>query len=124
MVDRRKNMLANSSAKLIACLLIVLCLVLGAIGILVPFIPGLIFLGFAALLICRHFPSMERVLRKSPAFDRYLDSTDGMLDLPVWSKVQLAGLFGLKIFLKGAAVAIEASGKVLRFAVGKYRESR
>lgn len=115
-------MLANSSAKLIACLLIVLCLALGAIGILVPFIPGVIFLGFAALLVCRHFPSMDRLFRKSPTLDRYLDSSDGILDLPVWSKVQLAGLFGLKIFLQGAAVAIEASGKVLRFAVDKYRQ--
>lgn len=51
------------SAKLIALAFVVVFVVLGIIGLVLPIIPGLLFLIVAAWLVGRHFPGFSRRLR-------------------------------------------------------------
>ena len=51
--------LDDVTAKLIACAVIVACLALGAIGLLLPLIPGLLFLAVAATVAAKLSPAFE-----------------------------------------------------------------
>jgi len=98
---RRK---VNPSAKLIACILVFACLVVGVAGLVLPIIPGLLFLAIAVLIVARYFPSMGARLRRNRTIGRHLDRADGFLDLTLWRKVQLGCLLCAKFVLDGIAM--------------------
>jgi len=56
----------NVTAKLIACAVIVACLALGVLGLLLPILPGLLFLAVAAMIAARLSPAFASTLRRSP----------------------------------------------------------
>ena len=99
----KPNLIENLSARLIAVLLVALCLVIGAAGLVLPIIPGLLFLAIAVLICARAFPSLERWLRRSRTLDRHLDRADGFMNLSLWRKVQFGSLLSLKILLDSIA---------------------
>ena len=113
--------IGNVTAKLIACALILVCLVVGAVGLILPIVPGLLFLAIAAIVAARYSPSLARVLRKNRTISGYLDSTDGFLDLPFWRKVQLGGLLCLKMLIDGVAFVVSVTARIVSAAAAKYR---
>lgn len=88
-------------AKLIAVVLIVAFLALGVVGLILPIIPGLLFLALAAALVARHVPAVDRRLRRSRKLGGYLDQADGFFALGLWGKIQLCGLLCVKGLLDG-----------------------
>ena len=67
-------------AKLFAGIFIVICLAVGVVGLILPIIPGLLFLAIAAMIAARHSPSLDRWLRKNRVIGSYLDSGEGFLN--------------------------------------------
>lgn len=93
----------NLPVKLVACALVVVCLILGTVGLVLPIIPGLLFLAIAAVIAARHFPSVERRLRRNRALNMHLDRADVFFHLNFWRKLQLGGLMCIKLLLDAIA---------------------
>lgn len=59
--------------KLIATAVIAFLVVLGVLGLLLPIIPGLLFLAIAAVVAASYFPTVERLLGRNRTLARHLD---------------------------------------------------
>lgn len=108
------NPIDNATAKLIACVVILVCLAIGLAGLILPIIPGLLFLGVAALIAARHSPALERLFRSNATVSGYLDSTEGFLDLPLGKKVQLGLWLCLKMLIDTIAFVVTFVAKLVR----------
>jgi uncharacterized membrane protein YbaN (DUF454 family) len=106
----------NVPAKLIACGVIVACLALGAIGLILPLIPGLLFLAVAAVVAAKFSPAFERMLRQNRTISAYLDRTDGFVDLPLGKKLQVAGLLCVKMLIDGVALLVSLVMRLVKLA--------
>lgn len=106
----------NVTAKLIACVVIVVCLVLGGIGLLLPLLPGLLFLAIAAVVAAKLSPAFASTLRQSPTLASYLDKTEGFRELPLGRKVTVVALLCLKAAIDGIALLVAAVMKVVKAA--------
>jgi uncharacterized membrane protein YbaN (DUF454 family) len=104
----------NATAKVIACVVILACLAIGLAGLILPIIPGLLFLGLAALIAARHSPALERLFRSNATLSGYLDRTEGFLDLPLGKKAQLGLLLCLKMLLDTVAFVVTFVAKLVR----------
>ena len=94
--DTSSSLFDNVSTKLIAAGVIVVCLLLGLAGLILPLIPGLLFLAIAAIVAARFSPRFAQMLRQNETLRGYLDRTEGFDDLPLDQKLKLAGLLFVK----------------------------
>jgi uncharacterized membrane protein YbaN (DUF454 family) len=106
----------NVSTKLIAAGVIVVCLLLGLAGLILPLIPGLLFLAIAALVAAKFSPRFAETLRQNETMRGYLDRTEGFADLPLDQKIKLAGLLVVKALIDGVAYLVAGVMKVLKAA--------
>jgi uncharacterized membrane protein YbaN (DUF454 family) len=118
------GMMGSFTNKLIACLLIVLCFAVGAVGLILPVIPGLLFVAIALMLLARYFPAIDRQLRKSRTLRSYLESAEGFAGLSLAKKLQYGCLLCLRLFVDAVACLVFATTKLLGFAVVKYQSYR
>lgn len=118
------GLLGDLTTKLVACLLIVVCLAVGAVGLILPIIPGLLFLAIALMIIARHSPAVDRQLRKNRKLGRYLDSADGFLDLNLWEKVRYGCLLCVRLAIDAVAICIVLVARLLQLATGGFRSFR
>lgn len=116
--------IGSMTTKLIACLLIVICFAVGAVGLILPIIPGLLFVAIALIVAARYFPSIDRRLRKSRTMRSYLDSADGFSGLSFMKKLQYGCLLCLRLFVDAVAFLVCVVSKLLGFAVVKYQSYR
>ena len=108
----------NLSTKLIACAVIIACLALGAVGLILPLIPGLLFIAVAAVIAAKLSPSFERMLRQSPTLSGYLDRTDGFAALSWGKRVEVACLLFVKMIIDGVALLVAGVMRIVRAAEG------
>jgi uncharacterized membrane protein YbaN (DUF454 family) len=101
-------------AKTLAIALFLVCLVLGLIGIVLPIIPGLLFLAIAALICARHSPAFARWLHRNRTMGSYLDDANRVAGLGLPQMLRYGGLMCLKLSLEGIALAAATVGKVWR----------
>jgi uncharacterized membrane protein YbaN (DUF454 family) len=106
----------NVSTKLIAAGVIVVCLLLGIAGLILPLIPGLLFLGLAAIVAAKVSPRFAEMLRQNETLRGYLDRTEAFGTLPLDQKVKLAGLLILKALIDGVAFLVAGVMKLLKAA--------
>ena len=104
------------STKLIAAGVIVVCLLLGFAGLILPLIPGLLFLGIAAIVAAKLSPRFAEMLRQNETLRGYMDRTEGFNELPLDKKVKLAGLLFVKAMIDGVAFLVAGVMKVLKAA--------
>jgi uncharacterized membrane protein YbaN (DUF454 family) len=104
------------STKLIACAVIIACLALGALGLILPLIPGLLFLAVAAVVAAKLSPTVERMMRQSPTLSGYLDRTDGFAALSWGRKIQVACLLCVKVLIDGVALLVAGVMRLVRAA--------
>lgn len=100
------------SVKLVACLFVMICLAIGAVGIILPIIPGLLFLALAAMIATRHFPSAEFWLRRNRSINGFLNTTDRFSDLSLGTKVQLGSLLCVKMIIDGTVFVIACARRL------------
>ena len=106
------NPIDGATAKLIAVVVILVCLAVGLAGLILPLIPGLLFLGIAALIAARHSTALERLFRSNATLSGYMDSTEGFVDLPLSQKIQLGGWLCLKMLIDAVAYVVSVVAKL------------
>jgi uncharacterized membrane protein YbaN (DUF454 family) len=106
----------NVSTKLIAAGVIVVCLLLGVAGLILPLIPGLLFLAIAAVVAAKLSPRFAQMLRQNETLRGYLDRTEGFADLALDQKMKLAGLLFVKALIDGVAFLVAGVMKLLKAA--------
>ena len=120
----KTGLIGSLTTKLIACLFILICLALGAVGLILPIVPGLLFLAIALMIIAKLSPSIDRQLRKNRTISSYLDGADCFLSLSLLKKVQYGCLLCLQLFIDAIAFCVLVVTKLLGFAVVKYQSYR
>lgn len=118
------GIIGRLGATLIACVLIFVCVAVGAVGLILPVVPGLLFLAIALMILARLSPSLDRRLRRNRTIARYLDSADGFSRLSLMKKFQYGCLLCLRLFVDAIACLVFLAAKVLGFAVVKYQSYR
>jgi uncharacterized membrane protein YbaN (DUF454 family) len=103
------------TAKLAAGLLILVCVAVGAVGLILPIIPGILFLAIAAL-VAANSPLFARWLGRNRALSEYLTRADGFLGLPFRRKVLLGCLLSLKMLIDGADFAVSVAARLRKAA--------
>jgi len=114
MRSRRYRPRAGLAAKVIAGIVVVACLVVGVAGLVLPIIPGIVFLGIAALIVARFSPALERAMRRSPTLGGYLDQTAGFERLSLPRQIKLAAWLTLKALVDSVTWFIAACARLLR----------
>jgi uncharacterized membrane protein YbaN (DUF454 family) len=106
----------SATAKVIACAVIIACLALGAVGLLLPIVPGLLFLLIAAVVAAKLSPSFERTLRQNATIAGYLDRTEGFAELPIGRKIQVVGLLCVKMLIDAVALLVSGVMRLVKAA--------
>jgi uncharacterized membrane protein YbaN (DUF454 family) len=106
----------NVSTKLIAAGIIVVCVLLGLAGLILPLIPGLLFLVIAAIVAAKLSPRFAETLRQNETLRGYIDRTEGFSSLPLDGKIKLAALLFVKMLIDGVALLVAGVMKVLKAA--------
>ena len=104
--------------KLIACAVIVACLLLGLAGLILPLIPGLLFIVIAAFVAAKLSPRFAALLRENETLRGYLDQAERVAGVPLPQKVQVVGLLLLKMAIDGVALLVAAAMRLMRAAEG------
>ena len=107
---------ANVPTKLIAAGVIVACVLLGFAGLILPLIPGLLFLGIAAVVAAKHSPRFAAMLRQNETLRAYIDRTDGIAALPLDEKAKLVGLLIVKALIDGVAWLVTSVTRLVKAA--------
>ena len=108
----------NFSTKLIACAVIVACLLLGLAGLILPLIPGLLFIAIAVFVAAKLSPRFGAIVRENGTLRGYLDQADRIAGVPLTQKIQVIGLLLLKMLIDGVAVLIAGVMKLVKAAEG------
>ena len=118
------RLLGSAASKLIAVLLIVICVAVGAVGLILPIIPGLLFLAIALMLIANFFPSVDRRLRRNRTMRSYLESAEGFGNLGFVKQLQYGCLLFVRVLIDTIAFCVYCVSRLLSFAVIKYQTYR
>jgi uncharacterized membrane protein YbaN (DUF454 family) len=98
-------------AKLLALVFLLLCVAIGMAGIILPVIPGLLFLALAVIVAARLFPPLGRRLRRNATFAPYMEKTDHFARLSTQGKVKFAAWFAVKILWDSFVLALHYVGR-------------
>jgi uncharacterized membrane protein YbaN (DUF454 family) len=102
------------AAKVAAAVVVLACLIVGAVGLVLPIIPGLVFLGLAALIAARWSPGLERAMRRNRTLGGYLDKTAGFERLSLLRQLELGAWLTVKAVFDSVAWALAAGARLLR----------
>jgi uncharacterized membrane protein YbaN (DUF454 family) len=106
----------NLSTKLIACAVIVACLIFGLAGLILPLIPGLLFIAIAAFVAAKLSPRFAALVRENDTLREYLDQADRVAGVPLAQKAQVIGLLLLKMLIDGVALLVAGIMKLVKAA--------
>lgn len=104
------------STKLIAVGAIVVCLLVGVAGVILPLIPGLLFLAIAAVVAAKVSPRFAATLRRNETLRGYLDRTEGIEQLPLDQKLKLAGLLCVRAVVDGITFLVNGVMRLMKAA--------
>ncbi|MBN4075358.1 MAG: hypothetical protein COA71_07995 [SAR86 cluster bacterium] len=121
---QNSSRLNNLLAKILAGFFVLICLAVGIVGLILPIIPGLLFLSIAAMITARHSPSLDRWFRKNRIIRGYLDSGEGFLNLSWLRRIQFILWLCLKIFIDTIVMIFALIAGLLTFSVKKYQSYR
>lgn len=102
------------SMKLVAAAVIAVCLLLGLAGLILPLIPGLLFLAIAAFVAARLSPRFAGILRENERLRGYLDQAERVAGVPFKQKVQVVGLLLVKVLIDGVELLVAGVMKLIK----------
>jgi uncharacterized membrane protein YbaN (DUF454 family) len=70
---KHRETLFGHSLKLVAALAVLTLVAIGLLGLLLPIIPGLLFLGIATVIAAHYFPGVDAWLHRNRTVGRFLD---------------------------------------------------
>ena len=110
-------------SKLLALIILLLCVAIGMMGLILPVIPGFLFLMLAAVIAARLHPPLEAYLRRYAWCRSYLDKAGRFAGLDLRGKAQTLCWFVLKVVVDSFLLAIAALAWLLRFAFGEPQKA-
>lgn len=99
--------------KLLALGLLLLCVAIGMVGLILPVIPGLLFLAFAVIIAARLCPPLGRRLRRNTLFAEYMHKSDHFARLSLQGKLKFAFWFAAKVLWDSCVLLVHYCGKFL-----------
>ena len=117
MIDKAKH----CAGKLFSFALIIVFVALGVVGILLPILPGLLFLFIAGLIAARHFPPLAFVMERNSYSRRALRISNSFMDLDWWDKAKLCFWGTIKLSIDTVVWGIELVKKGGRYAASQIR---
>ena len=111
----------HTVGKVFSFALILFFVTLGIVGVLLPILPGLLFLFIAALIGARHFPPLAFLLERNRYSRRAMRYSNGFMDLDWWGKTRLAFWGTVKLTVDGFDWAIRALGRVIDSLLSRSR---
>lgn len=112
---RQKEPASHWFSTLLALIILLLCLAVGMVGLILPIIPGFLFLILAALIAAKLFPAIDTKLRQYTWFRSYLEKSANFSTLTWRGKTQLICWFVLKALLDSILWMLAALAWFLRF---------
>lgn len=109
MIDKVKH----SAGKLVSFTLILFFVALGVLGILLPILPGLLFLFIAAVLASRHYPPLAFLLERNRYCRQCMRICNGFMDQDWWGKVRLCFWGTVKMTVDGVEWTLSLLRKAL-----------
>ena len=94
-----RQQLGHLSAQLLIFIFIIALVVLGLIGLVLPIIPGLLFLAIAAILLAPYVPALSDWMRRSPVMSRYIDDAERLHSLELPDKLKLGFFLSLRMLI-------------------------
>ncbi len=131
MENRYRNTLTRSGsaskpahwfARLLALVFLLLCVAIGMAGLILPVIPGLLFLALACMIAATIFPPLERYLRRYPGLSIYLDRMAGFHRLAVPEKIRFVGWLLVRLVIDSFRCLLELLARLLSTA-GRFERS-
>lgn len=107
--------------RIIALLLIFVCLALGILGLVLPILPGLLFLAIAAIIAARHFPAVDARLRSNPWTHGVIQEVDRMSGLALKTKLRLSGLLAARMVSDSLAMVARFARLSFRYISKEFR---
>ena len=102
-------------ASVFAFAILVLCVAVGLLGLLLPVLPGLLFLAFAALIAARLFPRFEVTLRRNRFFAPYLDQSQNFMQLSWRGQLRFVCWMTLKVIVDGIRMLLVAITRLISY---------
>ncbi|MFT5320321.1 MAG: uncharacterized membrane protein YbaN (DUF454 family) [Pseudohongiellaceae bacterium] len=115
MISRVKQ----TAGKILGFVLILVFIALGILGILLPILPGLVFLLIAALIATRHFPALAFLLEQNRYARKCLRISNSFVDLGYWDKARLCFWGMVKISVDGVSWSVRLANSGGRFLIRK-----
>jgi uncharacterized membrane protein YbaN (DUF454 family) len=92
--------------KILSIVLIVSFLFIGLVGLILPIIPGILFLLLALYLVTRVSRRISAIVHKHPWFNRNMRKLDAASTLTLGEKTKLSLLLTAKALIRGAESAM------------------
>jgi uncharacterized membrane protein YbaN (DUF454 family) len=109
-------------ARLLALVFLLLCVAVGMVGLILPVIPGLLFLALACIIAASIFPPLERHIRRYPSLARYLDKAHGFHGLEMPEKLQFICWLLVRIVVDSCRWLLDMLARLLSVA-GRFEKS-
>ena len=92
--------------KLICVAAIICCVVIGFIGLVLPIIPGLVFLFIAVVLLTRLSRRINRAVKSHPTLNSWMKYGDSLNSLSISQRIKLSLLFAARTITTSLDVAV------------------
>jgi len=92
--------------KILSIVLIVCFLFIGLVGLILPIIPGILFLVLAVYLLTRVSRRISAIVHKHPWFNRNMRKLDAASTLTIGEKTRLTLLLAARTLIAGAESAM------------------
>ena len=93
----------STHRKALYLVLAAICLMVGLLGLLIPIIPGILFLALSLLLLGKVSERIHRWIHSKPSFSRFVHRIEHLDRLTVRNKMKATGLLALQSFVGFAA---------------------
>ena len=113
---------AHWFARLLALVFLLLFVAIGMAGLILPVIPGLLFLALACMIAATIFPPLESYLRRYPGLSIYLDRMHGFHRLAVPEKIRFVGWLLVRLVIDSFRCLLELLARLLS-AAGRFERS-
>ena len=107
----------SQGQKLVYLAISVLMLMIGLAGIIIPIIPGLLFLAVALFYLGKVFPSIKSKSDSHPVLGKVNDRIDQMSEIKMWDRIKVAALMS-------AEAATSAISAMLTYGAEKLRKHK
>lgn len=106
-------MTANGPERLIYLVLGILFLVLGVVGLLIPILPGVLFLGGAVYMLSRGSHQFRQFAERDPRLSGIQARMDRVQQVPILQRIQVAALMTASATASGVQKVFKGASRLI-----------